>query len=107
MSALNPLEVLIAMAAGLFIIGALSAVVGMLILITRATGREVRALTTQTAQLAQKGLAEDVAGLVGNASALLSATNEMVRTTSGIGVFLTILGVLMMAAGSLLILQIR
>jgi len=56
--------------------------------------------------LAQKGIAEDVAGLVGNASSLLSATNELVRTSAGIGVFLAVLGVVLMAAATWLVLQI-
>ena len=48
-------------------------------------------------------LAEEVAGLVGNASALLNATNELIRTSAGIGVFLTLLGVGLMVAASWLV----
>ena len=107
MAGITLLEIQVTMATGLFIIGALSLIIGTIILITRATGREIRALTAQTAQLAQKGLAEEVAGLVGNASALLSATSDLVRTTAGIGVFLSILGVILMAAGAWLVFQIH
>jgi hypothetical protein len=63
-------------------------------------------LAAQTAQLAKKGIAEDVAGLVGNASTLLSATNELVRTSAGIGVFLAVLGFLLMGVATWLVLQI-
>jgi hypothetical protein len=91
---------------GLFLLGAITLLIGILLLVTRSAGKEVRALATQTAQLAKKGIAEDVAGLVGNASNLLSATNDLVRTSAGIGVFLAILGFLLMTAATWLVLKI-
>jgi hypothetical protein len=94
------------MVIGLFILGAITLLIGILLLITRSAGKEVRALATQTARLAKKGIAEDVAGLVGNASNLLNATNELVRTSAGIGVFLAILGFLLMAVATWLVLKI-
>ena len=94
------------MVIGLFILGAITLLIGILLLITRSAGKEVRALATQTARLAKKGIAEDVAGLVGNASNLLSATNELVRTSAGIGVFLAILGFLLMTVATWLVLKI-
>lgn len=107
MSSTILLYIQLIMAGAIFLIGLVSFSIGVIILITRSTGREVRALTAQTAQLTQKGLAEEVSGLVGNASALLHATNELVRTTAGIGVFLTLLGVFLMGAACWLILQIN
>jgi hypothetical protein len=94
------------MVIGLFLLGAITLFIGILLLVTRSAGKEVRALTTQTAQLAKKGIAEDVAGLVGNASNLLSATNDLVRTSAGIGVFLAILGFLLMTGATWLVLKI-
>lgn len=94
------------MVIGLFLLGAITLLIGILLLVTRSAGKEVRALATQTAQLAKKGIAEDVAGLVGNASNLLSATNDLVRTSAGIGVFLAILGFLLMTAATWLVLKI-
>ena len=94
------------MVIGLFLLGAITLLIGILLLVTRSAGKEVRALTTQTAQLAKKGIAEDVAGLVGNASNLLSATNDLVRTSAGIGVFLAILGFLLMTGATWLVLKI-
>jgi hypothetical protein len=99
-------EILILMASILFVLGILSSIIGIIILTTRATGRDVRTLATQTTRLAQKGLAEDVAGLVGNASALLDAINKLVRTTAGVGVFLTIFGLVLMIAASWIALKI-
>lgn len=100
-------EIRIVMAVLLFIFGALSLMIGIFFLVVRSTGKEVRALASQTAQLVKKGLAEEVSGLVGNASALLSATNELVRTSAGIGVFLSILGFLLMTVSTWLILKLE
>jgi hypothetical protein len=99
-------DIKLLMVIGLFLLGILTLLVGIILLITRSAGKEVRTLATQTAQLAKKGIAEDVAGLVGNASQLLSATNELVRTSAGIGVFLAVLGFLLMAVATWLVLQI-
>ena len=49
---------------------------------------------------------KDVAGLVGNASSLLDAINKLVRTTAGVGVFLTIIGLIFMFAASWIALKI-
>jgi hypothetical protein len=100
-------NVQLSMAAGLFLVGATAFFFGLIVLVARTTGKEVRSLTTQTSELVQKGLAEEVAGLVGNASALLNATNELVRTRAGVGVFLTFLGVFLMAAATWLVFQIK
>ena len=99
-------EMLMMMAVVLFVLGIFSSIIGITILTTRATGRDVRTLATQTTRLAQKGLAEDVAGLVGNASALLDAINKLVRTTAGVGVFLTLFGLTLIIAASWITLKI-
>jgi hypothetical protein len=99
-------DITLLMVVGLFVLGVITLLIGILLLITRSAGKEVRTLAAQTAQLAKKGIAEDVAGLVGNASTLLSATNELVRTSAGIGVFLALLGFLLMGVATWLVLQI-
>jgi hypothetical protein len=99
-------EVLVFMAAVLFLLGMISTTSGIVLLVSRTTSQEVRTLAVQTARLAQKGLADQVAGLVGNATNLLDALNEMVKTTSGVGVFLIIAGLVFMVAGSYLVMQI-
>lgn len=103
---LNIFDIKLLMVIGLFLLGTITLLVGIILLITRSAGKEVRTLATQTAKLARKGIAEDVAGLVGNASNLLSATNDLVRTSAGIGVFLAVLGFLLMAVATWLVLQI-
>jgi hypothetical protein len=51
-------------------------------------------------------VAEEVAGLVGNASSLLEAVNQLTRTTAGVGVFLATMGLLLMGSACWLALRI-
>jgi len=97
---------LMLMAIVLFLMGLIFTFIGILILTVRVSGKDVRALALQTTRLAQKGLAEDIAGLVGNASSLLTALNDMARTTAGIGVFITLIGLILMVSASVLALKI-
>lgn len=106
MSSLTPLTLILIIVIAVFFLGVVTFIGGILILTFRTNNKDIKTLATQTTRLAQKGIAEDVAGLVGNASALLEATNEMVRTTTGVGIFLTILGILLMSAACWLVLQI-
>jgi hypothetical protein len=99
-------NILLGMSVGLFLLGCVTFATGVIILVTRSLSRDVNTIANQTTQLVQKGLAEDVAGLVGNASALLNTTSEMVRTAAGIGVFFTILGLVMMGISIGLVLYI-
>lgn len=99
-------QLMLLMAITLFILGLLGVIVGIAILVTRTASQEVRTLATQTTRLAQKGLSDDIVGLVGNTSALLDALNALVRTTAGIGVFITIVGLLMMVASGWLAYQL-
>jgi len=99
-------ELLIGMVIILFFLGMTSSVTGIIILTTRATGRDIHTIATQTTRLAQKGLAEEVAGLVGNATSLLDAMNQLIRTSAGVGVFLTVFGLLVMVASAWLALQL-
>ncbi len=95
------------MASSMFMMGMATFLIGLYILVSKTWGRDLRSLTNQTARLAQKGLAEDVAGLVGNASALLSTINELIRTTTGIGLFLTITGIALMGIAFWMVLKIQ
>ncbi len=99
-------ELLMIMAFSLFALGFITTITGILVLTTRVTNKELRTIANQTSRLAQKGLAEEVAGLVGNASALLDAMNQLVRTTAGVGVFLTLFGLSLMFAACWIALQI-
>ncbi len=106
MSTISASEILLVMSVVLFLMGAVCTITGIIILTIRVNGKDVRTLAVQTTRLAQKGLAEDIAGLVGNASGLLGALNDMVRTTAGIGVFITVIGIILMISAGLLALRI-
>ena len=79
-------------------LGVILLLIGVVVLITRALGGDIKKIANQTAKLAQKGIAEEVAGLVGNAFTLTQSLNEMVRTAAGVGTFLVLVGIILMAA---------
>jgi hypothetical protein len=91
------------LAASLTLLGVISIGAGIITLITRITGKEVQTIAAQTAKLAQKGLAEEIAGLVGNASSLMDAMNQLVKTSAGIGIFLVLFGFIMLVAAYLMV----
>ena len=99
-------RVLSAMASGLFLIGLITVAIGVSILIIRSIGRDTRAISKSIIQMTQKGIADDLSGLVDNASSLMAATTNLIQTTKGIGVFLIISGTLFMIFGILLTLYI-
>lgn len=88
-------------------LGVLMWLIGVIMLVSRVLGGDIKRIAEQTTRLAQKGIAEEIAGLVGNASTLIESLNQMIRTTAGIGVFLVIAGMLMVAAAFCLALQIQ
>lgn len=96
----------IVIAGSMFFLGFLCIMMGAFVLISRGYSREVRALAAHTARLAQKGVAQEVSGLVTSASQLVGAINELVRTASGIGVFLISLGLVMIVSSYWVIQQI-
>ncbi len=96
MNSVNFHSIQLLMTGGMFLLGFGTCCIGVLILVAGSWWRDLRTLTAQTSRIAQKGLTEEISGLVGNASALLTSINDLVHTTTGIGVFLTITGFLMM-----------
>jgi hypothetical protein len=83
-------------AVSLAALGVISISAGIFLLVTRSAGKSIDTIANQATRLAQKGLAEEVAGLVGNASALVDAVNQLVRTSAGIGIFLVVFGFIML-----------
>lgn len=92
--------------ASLYLIGVLCMFLGILILLSSALRKDVDTIALQTKKLAQKGLAEDVAGLIGNASSLIDATSQLVQKKTGIGLFLLGFGLIDLIAAGLLTLRI-
>jgi len=99
-------DLILAMAVCLMGMGIISLVSGILTLVFRVSGKDIHTLASQTLRLAQKGVADEVAGLVGNASTLLEALNQLVRTATGVGVFLILVSFLLFAGSYFLINQL-
>jgi uncharacterized protein YoxC len=89
---------LVLQAIGVIVLG-----IGVYTLIKKVLGKELNTIADQTVKIAQKGITDEISGLVGNARALIEVLNEMVKTTTGIGIFLVILGGLLMAGAYLLV----
>ena len=100
-------DVQLTMSAGLFILGMATFTVGVFVLVARSMSKEMRTLSNQTAKIAQKGLAEDISGLVGNSAALLSTMTQLVKTAAGVGIFLTSMGLALIGGAYWLVLQIN
>jgi len=83
----------ITMATILFFLGLIVMAISIFILTRQAIGKEIQTLAKQTTIMAEKGIAENIAGLVGNASALINALHDLSKTNTGIGVFLVFLGI--------------
>lgn len=106
MTILELARVLSAMASGLFLIGLITFATGVAILVIRSIGKETRAVSKSILHITEKGIADDLSGLVDNASNLLAATRDLIQTTKGIGVFLIISGSVFMIMGIVLTLYI-
>jgi hypothetical protein len=94
----NPTTLLMTMAIALFLIGLITIGIGVVILANQAFSKNIQVIANQTTKLAQKAISEDISGLVGNASALLEALNQLARSTAGIGIFLIITSLVLFAA---------
>jgi hypothetical protein len=97
---------IVTLATGLTLLGMISIVIGIIILVSRSMGKEIQTIANQTASMAEKGIAEDVSGLVGNASVLLNSLESLIKTTAGIAIFLIFLGILLVAGAYWLITQV-
>jgi len=89
----NALDFQITMATVLFILGMVVMALSVFILTRQVMGRNIKTIAEQTTKLAEKGVAENIAGLVGNASSLINALHELSKTNTGIGVFMVFLAI--------------
>ncbi len=99
-------RVLSAMASGLFLIGLITFATGVSILVIRSIGKETRAVSKSILHITEKGIADDLSGLVDNANSLMAGVSNLIQTTKGIGVFLIISGSVFMIMGIVLTLYI-
>lgn len=86
-------------------LGLISFITGFIVLLTRVLGKGISQIAKETQKVVQKGITEEIASIIGNASTLIDSLNQMVTTAAGIGVFLMVLGVLLMAGSFALFLR--
>ncbi len=103
MFAMSSNDFIMTMALVLLVIGIIVLGIGVFTLVKKVLGKELNTIADQTVKIAQKGITDEISGLVGNARALIEVLNEMVKTATGIGIFLVILGGLLMAGAYLLV----
>lgn len=94
---LNFHEIQLIIAATLFFVGCLCLLLGILLLVTRGYSREVSSIAAHTAKLGQKGITQDITGLVASASDLVASINDLSRTASGVAFMLIAIGLGMVA----------
>jgi hypothetical protein len=104
---LNLSDFQIVIAVAVFILGCMCILLGTFVLIARGQSAEVKLLAAHTARLAQKGLAEEVTGLVNSASSLVASLNDLVRTSNGTGAFLITIGLMMIGASYWILTQVQ
>jgi hypothetical protein len=88
-------------------LGLLTFILGVIIILVKVMGKATTTIAEETTKLAQKGITEEVAGLVGNASTMLDSLKDFVRTAAGMGIFLVLIGILLMAGSFVLITQVH
>ncbi len=106
MENINANELQLFMLIGTFLLGSITFLLGLAILMYGAWGKDLRTIADQTTRLAQKGIAEEIAGLVGNASTLMTTLNDVMRTSNGIGFYLTVIGGVLMLISSFVLMKI-
>ncbi len=105
MENINASDLQLFMLIGTFLLGSITFLLGLAILMYGAWGKDLRTIADQTTSLAQKGIADEISGLVGNASTLLTTLNDVMRTSNGIGFYLTVIGALLMMLSSVVLLN--
>ena len=99
----NNVQIVITIAGVIFLLGIICVVISTIILARQAMNKNIRTIAESTAKLAQKGLADGVSGLVGNASMLLSSLNDLTQSNTGIGIFFVFLGLVLLAVAYFLL----
>jgi hypothetical protein len=100
-------DFILTMGIALLIAGLVFLGIGAFMLVKKLLGKDLQTIADQTTKLAQKGITDDITGLVGNARSLIDALNDLVKTTAGVGIFLLLLGVALLGSAYALVLQIR
>lgn len=100
-------DFILTMGIALLAAGLVFLAIGAFVLVKKLMGKDLQNIADQTTKLAQKGITEDVTGLVGNARTLIESLNDLVKTTAGVGILLIMIGVVLLGSAYALVLQIR
>ncbi len=87
-------------------LGILCLLLSIIIMVKATMSKSIHAIAEQTTKLAEKGITDNVSGLVGNASALISSLNDLARSNTGIGIFMVFLAMTLLAAAYFLAKQL-
>ncbi len=107
MIAMSVNDFILTMAVAALGMGFITFLIGVIVVVAKVMGKDTQTIAAETTKLAQKGITDDVSGLVGNASVLLDSLKDFVRTAAGMGIFLVMTGILLMACAFVLINQIH
>ena len=99
-------DFILTMASAMFVMGLISLAMGIYLLTSKASGKDIRTIAAQATKLANKGAADEVAGLVGNASTLVDALNGLAKTATGVGIFLVLASFVLFAGAYYLAIHI-
>lgn len=86
--------------------GVITFIVGIFTLAFKINSEDFNEISSQTAKILNKGMSEDISGMIGNASSLLQSINEMARTKAGVGMFLLIVAFILLGCAYFLITRI-
>jgi hypothetical protein len=82
--------------------GLLCLVSGILVLLFRGFTKEMRVLAGTSTELSKRAISHDMTALASSVSEILDLINQMMKTAAGVGAFLILVGVAMMAVAYLL-----
>ncbi len=99
-------DFLLTMAISLLAGGMIMLAVGVFIMVKKLMGKELQNISEQTTKLAQKGITDDISGLVGNAGSLIDSLNSLTKTTAGVGIFIVLIAFVLLGAAYALVLRI-
>jgi len=106
MFAFSANDFLLTLAGVALVMGVITFLIGIVILAFKVRSDEFNQISAHTAKLMDKGIVENVAGLVDNTSNLLAKINEMARTKAGVGMFLILITFILLGAAYFLITRI-
>lgn len=90
MIAMTANDFVLTIAGAVLILGVISFIVGLFTLAFKVSSGTFSEISAHSAKLMSKSMTDDVADLVGNASALLESITQMTKTKAGVGMFLVI-----------------